>query len=52
MFNLRTGTKTPGWSVEPKELMIIPNAVHTDLYDKVDIIPFDKIESFFKKNLK
>lgn len=35
-----------------KELMIIPNAVHTDLYDKVDIIPFDKIEQFFKENLK
>ena len=35
-----------------KELMIIPNAVHTDLYDKVDIIPFDKIEEFFKNNLK
>ena len=35
-----------------KELMIIPNAVHTDLYDKVDIIPFDKIEEFFKSNLK
>ena len=35
-----------------KELMIIPNAVHTDLYDKVDVIPFDKIEEFFKSNLK
>lgn len=35
-----------------KELMIIPNAVHTDLYDKVDIIPFDKIEKFLKENLK
>ncbi len=35
-----------------KELMIIPNAVHTDLYDRVDIIPFDKIEEFFKTNLK
>lgn len=35
-----------------KELMIIPNAVHTDLYDKVDVIPFDKMEEFFKKNLK
>ena len=35
-----------------KELMIIPNAVHTDLYDKIDVIPFDKIEEFFKKNLK
>lgn len=35
-----------------KELMIIPNAVHTDLYDKKDIIPFDKIEEFFKENLE
>ena len=35
-----------------KELMIIPGAVHTDLYDKVDIIPFDKIEDFFRTNLK
>jgi fermentation-respiration switch protein FrsA (DUF1100 family) len=37
---------------EPKELMIIPNAVHVDLYDKVEVIPFDKLEQFFKKNLK
>ncbi len=36
----------------PKELMIIPNAVHVDLYDKVDIIPFDKLETFFKEHLK
>ncbi|MCD7854284.1 MAG: alpha/beta hydrolase [Clostridiales bacterium] len=35
-----------------KELMIIPGAVHTDLYDKTDIIPFEKINDFFKKNLK
>lgn len=35
-----------------KELYIIPNAVHTDLYDKTDIIPFDKIEEFFTQNLK
>ena len=34
-----------------KELMIIPGAVHTDLYDQVDIIPFDKMTEFFKKNL-
>ena len=34
-----------------KELLIIPGAVHTDLYDKKDIIPFDKIEEFFKKSL-
>lgn len=34
-----------------KELMIIPEAVHTDLYDKTDIIPFEKLESFFEKYL-
>lgn len=36
----------------PKELMIIPNAVHVDLYDKIDVIPFNKLETFFKDNLK
>ena len=35
-----------------KELMIIPNAVHTDLYDNMNVIPFDKIIEFFKNNLK
>ena len=35
-----------------KELMIIPGAVHTDLYDRTDIIPFDKLESFFGEYLK
>ena len=35
-----------------KELMIIPDAVHTDLYDQIDIIPFDKIEEFMKTYLK
>ncbi len=34
-----------------KELMIIPGAVHTDLYDKLDVIPFAKIEDFFTKYL-
>lgn len=34
-----------------KELMIIPDAVHTDLYDNVDVIPFDKIQAFFEKYL-
>ena len=33
-----------------KELLIIPNAVHTDLYDDLDIIPFDKIAEFYKEN--
>lgn len=37
---------------ENKELMIIPDATHTDLYDKVDIIPFNKLEKFFNENLK
>jgi uncharacterized protein len=37
---------------EPKELMIIPNGVHTDLYDQMNKIPFDKLEKFFKANLK
>lgn len=37
---------------EPKELMIIPNAVHVDLYDKIDRIPFDKLQDFFRTNLQ
>jgi fermentation-respiration switch protein FrsA (DUF1100 family) len=37
---------------EPKELIIIPNTVHVDLYDKVDVIPFDKLDTFFKEYLK
>jgi fermentation-respiration switch protein FrsA (DUF1100 family) len=35
-----------------KELMIIPGAVHTDLYDRTDIIPFDKLEIFFNEYLR
>ena len=35
-----------------KELLIIPGAVHTDLYDRKDIIPFDKIQQFFLQYLK
>lgn len=35
-----------------KELVIIPNATHTDLYDQKDKIPFDKIEKFIKDNIK
>ena len=37
---------------ENKELLLIPNAVHTDLYDRKDIIPFDRIEQFFRMYLK
>lgn len=35
-----------------KELLIIPNASHVDLYDRMDIIPFDKLTTFFTQYLK
>lgn len=35
-----------------KELLILPDTVHTDLYDRKDKIPFDRIERFFAENLK
>ena len=35
-----------------KELLLIPGAVHTDLYDQMDVIPFDKIDRFFQEYLK
>lgn len=34
-----------------KQLLLIPDAVHTDLYDRTDIIPFDKLEQFFNENM-
>ena len=37
---------------ENKELLIIPGAVHTDLYDKLDVIPFDKMAEFFRKAMR
>lgn len=37
---------------ENKELMIIPGASHVDLYDRTDIIPFDSIESFFRRYME
>ncbi|MCC8058797.1 alpha/beta hydrolase [Cloacibacillus sp.] len=39
-------------AAEPKELYIVPKAGHVDLYDRVKLIPFDKLESFFKQSLK
>lgn len=39
-------------AAEPKELVIVPNAGHVDLYDRVDLIPFDKLTTFFQVNLK
>jgi uncharacterized protein len=38
-------------AAEPKELLLIPGANHTDLYDRVDLIPFDKLQSFFNQHL-
>lgn len=35
-----------------KQLLLIPDAVHTDLYDRMDVIPFDQLEQFFRENLK
>ncbi len=35
-----------------KELLIIPGAVHTDLYDRKDVIPFDRIQAFMEEHLK
>lgn len=37
---------------EPKELYVVEDAEHIDLYDRLDRIPFDKLEDFFKENLK
>ena len=39
-------------AAEPKELYIVPGAGHVDLYDRVSLIPFNKLEAFFKEYLK
>ncbi len=53
-FENMTGVKPTGFDTVAgnKELLIIPNASHVDLYDNFDKIPFDELESFFKANLK
>ena len=38
-------------AAEPKELMIIPGASHIDLYDRVDLIPWDRMQAFFEQHL-
>jgi len=38
-------------AAEPKELYTIPNAGHVDLYDRVNLIPWDKLASFFNQHL-
>ncbi len=39
-------------AAEPKELLIVPGAGHVDLYDRVTLIPFDRLTSFFAEHLK
>lgn len=39
-------------AAEPKELVVVPDAGHVDLYDRVDLIPFGKLTAFFKANLR
>jgi len=39
-------------AAEPKELYLIPNTGHVDLYDRTDVIPFAKLVEFFGKYLK
>lgn len=54
-FEKMTGVHVEGESktIGNKELMIIPGAVHCDLYDdKAGVIPYDKLAEFFKSNLK
>ena len=36
-------------AAEPKELVVVPGAMHIDLYDRVDLIPFDEIEAFLNE---
>ena len=38
-------------AAEPKEVYTVPNAGHVDLYDRTDLIPFDKLDEFFTENL-
>jgi fermentation-respiration switch protein FrsA (DUF1100 family) len=38
-------------AAEPKELLIIPGASHVDLYDRLDVIPFDRLTRFFEEHL-
>lgn len=37
---------------DKKELVAVEGADHVDLYDNLNLIPFDKLEKFFKNNLK
>ena len=37
---------------QPKELHVVPNAGHVDLYDRVELIPFEKLTAFFSEHLR
>ena len=37
-------------ALQPKELYVVEDANHVDLYDRIDRIPFQKLEDFFKKS--
>ncbi len=39
-------------AAEPKQLLVIPNAGHVDLYDRVELIPFDTLTTFFQSHLQ
>lgn len=39
-------------AAEPKELLLVKGAGHVDLYDRVNLIPFDKLTAFFRDHLK
>lgn len=39
-------------AAEPKELYVVPSAGHVDLYDRVNLIPWDKLTSFFNASMK
>lgn len=39
-------------AAEPKELLVVPGAGHVDLYDRMGLIPFDRLAGFFAQNLK
>lgn len=43
--------KTAGTGAEPKGLVYVPGAGHVDLYDRVPLIPFDKLNAFFTRHL-
>ena len=48
-FGIQDYSKLTG---DNKELLIIPDANHTDLYDQMDVIPFEKLKAFFEEYLK